>query len=58
MILQCSRDHKFDTENLSHRVAWGDNRLVEKGRCPMLMSYDRIDGSRYCGRILKKVEEK
>ena len=56
MILKCSAGHSFDTKDIGHLVAWGQNRLVAGGKCPMLMSYDRIGGSSYCGRILKEVK--
>ncbi len=55
MILVCSRGHQFDTTDIGHRVQWGDNRLVEGGRCPMLMSYDRMGGSVYCRRVLHEL---
>lgn len=55
MILTCSRGHKFDTTDIGHRVEWGDSRLRVGGRCPMLMSYDRIGGSTYCGRVLHEL---
>ena len=58
MRLICSRGHVLDTTDVSHRVSFGDNRLVLGGRCPMLMSYDRLHGSTYCGRVLKKVPKK
>jgi len=54
MKLECSRGHKLDSSNMGHRIAFGDNRLIPGGRCPMLMSYNRLDGSTYCRRILKK----
>lgn len=54
MILLCSRGHKFDTTDMGHRAAWGDNRLVVGGRCPMALSYDRISGTTYCRRVLRK----
>jgi hypothetical protein len=57
MILVCSRGHEFNTENIGHRVTWGDNRLIKGGRCPMLMSYDRMSGSTYCQRVLKEKVE-
>ena len=57
MKLICSRGHEFDTENSSHRMTWGDNRLIAGGRCPMLMDYDRMSGSTYCGRVLKPTDK-
>ena len=55
--LICSRGHILDPTNVSQRVAYGDNRLVVGGRCPMVMSYDRMQGSTYCQRVLKKVSK-
>lgn len=55
MKLTCSRGHIFNTSDVGHRVTFGDNRLVPGGRCPMVMSYDRMSGNSYCGRVLKKV---
>ena len=52
MILVCSRGHKFDTDDIGHRVEWGDNRLEVGGRCPMLIEYNRMSGSKYCRRVL------
>lgn len=52
MILECSRGHRLDTEYIINR------RIRPGSRCPMLMSYDRIDGRIYCGRILKKAINK
>lgn len=57
MILVCSRGHKFDTENSSHRITWGDHRLIVGGRCPMLMEYDRMSGSEYCRRVLHEYRD-
>lgn len=50
MILRCSRGHEFDTV----RDVWHGN-LRDGGRCPMEMSYDRMDGSTYCRRILRPI---
>lgn len=47
MKLVCSRGHEFDTSRPLHR------HLRVGDRCPMEMSYDRLDGSTYCRRILK-----
>ncbi len=53
MKIQCSRGHEFDTKKIS---TLGQPR--EGDRCPMELSYDRMSGSRYCGRILRKPIEK
>ena len=57
MKLVCSHGHRFDTSNIEHRVAWGDNRLAIGGRCPMVMAYDRLSGTSYCRRVLKKASK-
>lgn len=46
MKLMCSRGHAFDTEITG---------LVVKGRCPMVMSYNVMQGSTYCRRTLQEV---
>ncbi len=48
MLLICSRGHLYDKTNLFY------GHLREGMRCPMLMSYNRMDGGRYCRRILKE----
>ena len=48
--LICSRGCTFDTKKPFHR------HLEPGMRCPMDLSYDRMSGTTYCGRILKKVE--
>jgi hypothetical protein len=53
MILVCSAKHEFNTEDMGHRVEYGDYAMRVGGRCPMVMSYDRMSGTKYCRRILK-----
>ncbi len=54
MLLRCSAGHIVDTNDVGHRITYGDNRMVVGGRCPMVMSYDRMEGTRYCRRILRE----
>ena len=50
MLLICTRGHKFDTsKNIWHRG------LKPGDKCPMLLSYDRVGGSSYCGRVLREL---
>jgi len=50
-VYQCSRFHLYiPSQDLMH----GD--IVFKKRCPMVMSYDRMSGSSYCRRVIKKIE--
>ena len=54
MILVCSAGHRFDLSNIGVRVSFGDNALRVGGRCPMVMEYDRMTGTKYCRRVLKE----
>lgn len=51
-ILICSRGHIWKTKTLADRFAHGGKK--DGDRCPMVMAYDRVDGTRYCGRVLKE----
>ena len=55
MILTCSSGHKFNTDDLSDRIEYGDEHLVENGKCPALLSCDIMSGNTRCRRKLKKV---
>jgi hypothetical protein len=57
MKLICSAGHEFDSNNMSQRISYGDDRLRVGGRCPALLAYDRLSGSRYCGRLLREKKE-
>lgn len=47
--LRCSRGCEFSTENIWHRD-------LKKGMsCPMVINYNRMSGTTYCRRILRKV---
>jgi hypothetical protein len=48
MILVCSRGCEWDTRDPR-------NRHLKPGmRCPNVLSYDRMNGTTYCRRILKE----
>jgi hypothetical protein len=54
MQLRCSAGHIFNTADISHRVTYGDDRMVVGGQCPMVMEYDRMSGTKYCRRVLRE----
>lgn len=63
MILRCSRGHTYDTSHPLYKhleeyyQPWSKKTFGKFGkRCPMEMSYDRIGGSSYCGRILRRID--
>jgi hypothetical protein len=50
-VYKCSRFHLYiPSQDLRHQ------EIVYKKRCPMVMSYDRMSGSTYCQRIIKKYD--
>jgi hypothetical protein len=54
MILYCSGKHVWDTMDMQTRLT--HNSMKVGGRCPGLMSYDRMSGSTYCRRVLKEIK--
>lgn len=52
MILRCSRGHTFDTSTFAAQLMNGNPQ--KDGRCPEVMSYDRMSGTVLCRRILKE----
>lgn len=52
MVLICSHGHKYNTDDFRYK------HRVEGQRCGMLLSYDRLAGSTYCGRKLFNIEKK
>lgn len=53
-ILICSAGHIYNPNNISH-VWWKGLRTIE-GKCPEVMSYDRMTGTKRCNRKLKIYE--
>lgn len=53
MIIECSNGHRFDISTFEGRMQCGDKRPGD--RCGVCTSYDRMSGSKYCGRVLKQI---
>ena len=53
LIVKCSAGHKYDLSLMATRFMHGDPK--EGGRCPMVLSYDRLcGGSKTCRRVLRR----
>lgn len=55
MKISCSRGHIYDLDTF--RGKWDAAGKTAGCRCGMVMSYDRMTGSTYCGRILKEIDK-
>jgi len=52
-IVRCSAGHEYDLSLLATRFLHGDPK--EGGRCPMILSYDKLcGGSKTCRRVLRR----
>lgn len=53
--LICSRAHIFYMDGLEYEYFYRE--LKEGDECPMEISYDKVNGSKYCRRILKDFDK-